>query len=133
MRLQFSSENHLRPSFTIMFTSRKAVLALAAAAAAVDQAAAFAPATGSLRLRVPRAHAAVCTASSPLAAEANAASTLKMSSSMSEKYGHLRGADVEPCGAAVERFYKLFGKPVLALSVVEHFTHALAPLSAPCA
>jgi len=95
-----------------MFTSRKAVLALAAAAAAVDQAAAFAPATGSLRLRAPRAHAAVCTASSPHAAEANAASTLKMSSSMSEKYGHLRGADVEPCGAAVERFYKLFGKPV---------------------
>merc|ERR1719329_1035454 len=31
---------------------------------------------------------------------------------MGDKYGHLRGAEIEPCGAAVERFYKLFGKPV---------------------
>jgi len=31
---------------------------------------------------------------------------------LGEKYGHLRGAEIEPCGAAVERFYKLFGKPV---------------------
>lgn len=31
---------------------------------------------------------------------------------MAEKYGHLRGREVEPCDKAVERFYKLFGKPV---------------------
>jgi len=93
-----------------MFTSRRAVLALAAAAVAVDQAAAFSPAAGSLRLRAPRSQA-ICTAASRNTVEVNAAASLKMSG-MGEKYGHLRGADVEPCGAAVERFYKLFGKPV---------------------
>jgi len=93
-----------------MFTSRKAVLALAAAAAAVDQAAAFAPTAGSLRLRAPH-HAACHSAAPTRAVSANVATSIKMDT-MGEKYGHLRGADVEPCGAAVERFYKLFGKPV---------------------
>lgn len=31
---------------------------------------------------------------------------------LGEKYGHLRGADVEPCDKAVRRFYELFAKPV---------------------
>jgi photosystem II biogenesis protein Psp29 len=31
---------------------------------------------------------------------------------LAEKYGHLRGAEVETCGSAVQRFYQLFGKPV---------------------
>ena len=94
-----------------MFTSRKAVLAVAALAAAVDQAAAFAPAAGSLRLRAP-GHQAACQSAAPIrSAPANAATTLNMGA-LGDKYGHLRGAEVEPCGAAVERFYKLFGKPV---------------------
>jgi len=36
----------------------------------------------------------------------------KMLGKLAEKYGHLRGREVEPCDKAVERFYKLFGKPV---------------------
>jgi len=31
---------------------------------------------------------------------------------LAEKYEHLRGADIETAGSAVNRFYKLFGKPV---------------------
>ena len=108
---QLSSEQTL--SRADMFTSRRAVLTIAAAAVAVDQAAAFSPAAGSLRLRAPRSQA-ICTAASRNTVEVNAAASLKMSG-MGEKYGHLRGADVEPCGAAVERFYKLFGKPVMRL------------------
>jgi len=93
-----------------MFSSRKAVLALAAAAAVVDQAAAFAPTAGSLRLRAP--HQSACQSAAPTrVVAANAVTSMKMDT-MGEKYGHLRGADVEPCGAAVERFYRLFGKPV---------------------
>jgi hypothetical protein len=45
-----------------------------------------------------------------MTAASGAAASLQMN--MGEKFGHLRGADVEPCGTAVERFYKLFGKPV---------------------
>ena len=96
-----------------MYTSRKALLAFAAAVAAVDQSAAFAPAAGSLRLRAPAHHSACQQAAAPTRAVASV-SSLKMSS-MGEKYGHLRGAEVEPCGAAVERFYKFFGKPVRAV------------------
>ena len=39
-------------------------------------------------------------------------SEISMIGKLGEKYGHLRGKDVEPCDRAVERFYKLFGKPV---------------------
>jgi len=94
-----------------MFSSRKAVLAFAALAAAADQAAAFAPAAGSLRLRAP-GHQVACQSGAPTRpVAANAAISLTMGA-MGDKYGHLRGAEIEPCGAAVERFYKLFGKPV---------------------
>lgn len=96
-----------------MYTSRKALFALAAAAA-LDQAAAFAPSAGGLCLRAPghqAAHAACRhSAQTTMTAASGAAASLQMN--MGEKFGHLRGADVEPCGTAVERFYKLFGKPV---------------------
>jgi hypothetical protein len=35
-----------------------------------------------------------------------------MIGALGEKYAHLKGKEVEPCDRAVERFYKLFGKPV---------------------
>ena len=99
-----------------MFSSRKAVLAFATLAAAADQAAAFVPAAGSLRLRAP-GHQVACQSGAPTRpVAANAAISLTMGA-MGDKYGHLRGAEIEPCGAAVERFYKLFGKPVTARSV----------------
>lgn len=93
-----------------MFTSRKAVMAFVAAVAAADQAAAFAPTTGSLRLRAPAAQVS-CQSAAPTRATSHVATSFRMSG-MAEKYGHLRGADIEPCGDAVNRFYKLFGKPV---------------------
>lgn len=31
---------------------------------------------------------------------------------LAQKYGHLRGAEVEPCDKSVQRFYEIFGKPV---------------------
>ena len=34
---------------------------------------------------------------------------------LAEKFGHLRGADVEPTAKSIERFYKLYGKPVAFL------------------
>jgi hypothetical protein len=103
-----------------MFSSRKAVLAFAALAATADQAAAFAPAAGSLRLRAP-GHQVACQSGAPtrsVAAKAKMTTSLQMGN-LGEKYGHLRGAEIEPCGAAVERFYKLFGKPVSTHAVAE--------------
>jgi hypothetical protein len=35
-----------------------------------------------------------------------------MSGKLAQKYGHLRGVEVEPCDKAVQRFYELYGKPV---------------------
>lgn len=35
-----------------------------------------------------------------------------MQGALAEKYGHLRGKAVESCDKSVERFYKLFGKPI---------------------
>ena len=94
-----------------MFTSRKAVVAFVAAAAAVDQAAAFAPAAGSLRLRANGLKVTCQATDAPSRTVATNAAAVQMST-LGEKYGHLRGADIEPCGVAVQRFYKLFGKPV---------------------
>ena len=42
----------------------------------------------------------------------NRIAEISMAGKLAEKYGHLRGKEVEPCDRAVERFYKLFGKPV---------------------
>ena len=103
-----------------MFSSSKAVMAIAALAATADQAAAFAPAAGSLRLRAP-GHQVACQSAAPtrsVAAKATMTTSLQMGD-LGEKYGHLRGAEIEPCGAAVERFYKIFGKPVSTHAVAE--------------
>jgi hypothetical protein len=93
-------------------------MAVVAAMAAADQAAAFAPTAGSLRLRAP-ATQATCQSAAPTRATSNVATSVKMSG-MAAKYGHLRGAEIEPAGDAVNRFYKLFGKPVyLSFFVLE--------------
>jgi len=57
-------------------------------------------------------HASAMLPATPsLRAPSCSASSLQMGE-MAEKFGHLRGADVEPCDKAVKRFYELFAKPV---------------------
>jgi hypothetical protein len=35
-----------------------------------------------------------------------------MSGKLAQKFGHLRGVEVEPCDKSVQRFYEIYGKPI---------------------
>jgi photosystem II biogenesis protein Psp29 len=56
----------------------------------------------------------VCLAGSrvAVAARPTGAGPVMMAGKLAEKFGHLRGSDVEPCDKAAERFYAFYGKPV---------------------
>jgi hypothetical protein len=92
-------------------TFAKTALVAAAGAAIVAHTDAFAPSSAAgLRLR--SGASAISSTPAPRAVSRCAVAGAVMEGELAAKYGHLRGADVEPCGVAVERFYKLFGKPV---------------------
>jgi len=98
-----------------MFSTKTAAIA-ALAVAAAPEALAFVNGPAGFAPQLRSAHA-----SGIAAAPARAAAALPIRRSLqvtmatgalAQKYGHLRGADIEPVNMSVQRFYELYGKPV---------------------
>ncbi|EKX52010.1 hypothetical protein GUITHDRAFT_150871, partial [Guillardia theta CCMP2712] len=93
-----------------MLNFRRAAIAFVAASSIHQVADAFSSSGFSLSLRSPQS-SSVSKAAAVSRTQGTRCLNVRMGS-LAEKYGHLRGADIEPCGAAVERFYKLFARPI---------------------
>lgn len=95
-----------------MFSSKEFAFA-AVAIACASEAYAFTapPSLGNLKLRgVVSSVSRAAAVSAPH--EARPLDLQMASGKLAQKYGHLRGAEVEPCDKSVQRFYEYFGKPV---------------------
>lgn len=96
-----------------MFTKSFATAALALACASEAYAFTASPSLGGMQLRTPATSLSRAGGVSVAAPRADRPlSELNMSGKLAQKYGHLRGADIEPCDKSVQRFYEYFGKPV---------------------
>jgi|Transcript_42589 photosystem II biogenesis protein Psp29 len=99
-----------------MFSTKSAAIAALALATAAPEALAFmsTPAGGfapALRPAAATSHG-VTNAATALPIRRSLELSMSGSGKLADKFGHLRGADIEPCDKSVQRFYEIYGKPV---------------------
>lgn len=99
-----------------MFTRHSVTLAATAIVACAAPAFAFQAGPGVSSLQLRSAPDAACRLSSVAVGgslrRVPRSVDLQMSGKLAQKYGHLRGVEVEPCDKSVQRFYEYYGKPV---------------------